>query len=160
MATESSNPMNTPSGRTVLFLDFDGVLHPSGGEASGARFSRRPLLEALLREPDLCHVEIVISSTWREAYPLKQLIAVFSEDIRPRIIGVTPTLVDVALHHLRYREIKNWLAGHTEIVHWAALDDAIDDFPRDRRANVVFTNPAIGLEHDQLIALRRLLIQP
>ena len=144
----------------MLFLDFDGVLHPSGGESSGARFSRRPLLETLLREPDLCHVEIVISSTWREAYPLKQLISFFSEDIRPRIIGVNPTLVDVAPRHLRYREIKSWLVAYPEIGHWAALDDAVDDFPSDRRANVVFTNPAIGLEHEHVILLRRLLIQP
>ena len=152
--------MNSLPGRTVLFLDFDGVLHPSGGESSGARFAKRPLLETLLREPDLCHVEIVISSTWREAYPLKQLVSVFSEDIRPRIIGVTPTLDDGAISHQRYREIKNWLVAHPEIVYWAALDDAIDDFPSEKRTNVVFTNPAIGLEYDHLILLRRLLIQP
>lgn len=151
--------MNTPPGRTVLFLDFDGVLHPTGGESSGARFAKRPLLETLLREPDLCHVEIVISSTWREAYPLKQLVSIFSEDIRPRIIGATPTLADVAPRYLRYREIKSWLAAHPAINYWAALDDAIDDFPSDKRANVVFTNPAIGLEYDHLILLRRLLMQ-
>jgi len=51
----------------VLFLDFDGVLHPQGGGAAGPRFSQLPLLEAWLREPDHARVGIVISSTWREA---------------------------------------------------------------------------------------------
>jgi hypothetical protein len=151
--------MNTSPRRTVLFLDFDGVLHPCGGVAAGVRFSRRPMFETLLQEPDLRHVEIVISSTWREAYPLRKLIAMFSKDIQPRIIGATPTLDDVAARHLRYREIRSWLNAHPEIVHWAALDDAVDDFPNDKRANVIFTNPAIGLEYDNLISLRRLLIQ-
>jgi hypothetical protein len=43
----------------ILFLDFDGVLHPKGG--GGPRCTKMALLEALLREPVATHVEIVVS---------------------------------------------------------------------------------------------------
>ena len=51
----------------ILFLDFDGVLHPEGEDHilnGGADFCFLPRLEALLRE--FPWVKIVISSSWRE----------------------------------------------------------------------------------------------
>lgn len=147
--------MTTP---TILFLDFDGVLHPAGGAAADERFSRLPLLEALLREPEFQQVAVVIASTWREAYSLTSLARYFAEDIRPRIIGVTPTLEDDNDDEfLRYREIRAWLNHHPEVQRWAVLDDAVDEFPPGKRASVVFTRPLVGLQGDGIEALRRLL---
>ncbi len=151
--------MTVSSENVVLFLDFDGVLHPRGGAAAGERFSKRPFLEALLRESCLQHVVIVISSTWREAYSLKSLVGVFSEDIQPRVIGATPILDDSATDYLRYREIREWLNKHPVISRWVALDDAVEDFPHGRRMNVVFTDPDVGLEQEAINSLRRLLEQ-
>lgn len=143
----------------VLFLDFDGVLHPRGGATAGKRFSKIPLLESLLREPGLEHVVIVIASTWREAYSLKSLTSVFSDDIRPRIIDTTPILNEFVSDYLRYREIREWLSSHPEVSRWAALDDAVGDFPQNNLSNVVFTNPDIGLEEFGISELRRVLEQ-
>lgn len=151
--------MTTIGESVVLFLDFDGVLHPRGGAAAGDRFSKRDALEALLREPDMLHVVIVISSTWREAYSLKSLAGMFAEDIRPRIIDVTPMLDAGATDYSRYREIKAWLRDHPEISQWVALDDAIEDFPYGKRMNVIFTDPDIGLEQESIDLLRGLLRQ-
>ena len=58
--------------KKILFLDFDGVLHPDGI----ALFSRLGLLEEyLLKMPE---IEIVISSTWRETQGFDELKNYFS----------------------------------------------------------------------------------
>jgi hypothetical protein len=75
----------------ILFLDFDGVLHPEGEDHvlnGGADFCFLPRLEALLRE--FPQVKIVISSSWREQLLYKTLLKPFSSDIRARILGATP----------------------------------------------------------------------
>lgn len=72
--------------RRIIFVDFDGVLHPDGV----ALFSRLPMFESLLaRMPD---AEVVVSSTWREDHTLEQLRQFPSPDLRRRITGVTPSL--------------------------------------------------------------------
>jgi hypothetical protein len=45
----------------ILFLDFDGVLHPYGGPLTHD-FCELPRLSKLLREPAYQHVDIVIMS--------------------------------------------------------------------------------------------------
>jgi hypothetical protein len=143
----------TTEARSILFLDFDGVLHPVG--ASGMHFCCLPLLEAMLREPSHASVSIVISSTWRLAHPLARLRAFFSEDIRARIVGVTPALDDYDSEHERHEEINAWLQK-AAVQRWAALDDDIEGFPAHRRKNVVFTSPEVGLCETDLASLRRL----
>jgi len=74
----------------ILFLDFDGVLHPEGEDHilnGGIDFCFLPRLEALLRE--FPHVKIVISSSWREQLRYETLLKPFSSDIRARILGAT-----------------------------------------------------------------------
>ena len=75
----------------ILFLDFDGVLHPWDPKTNlneKQMFSLKPLLENTLRNfPD---VEIVITSSWRQKYSLEKLRHLFSAEFSSRIIGVTP----------------------------------------------------------------------
>jgi len=139
----------------VLFLDFDGVLHPVGGGSS--QFTRLPLLEALLREPGLAHVRIVISSTWRDMHSLKRLQQFFSPDLRERVIGVTPVPDEYSSDHERYEEIRAWLDENGEVAAWAALDDDVDGFPPHRRERVVFTDPLEGVGPEDLERVRVLL---
>ena len=143
--------------RTILFLDFDGVLHPAGGVSTAGRFAKLPLLEALLVEPAFAHVEIVISSTWREAYPLARLRGLFPDTLRARVVDCTPQLDDPDVEHPRYREIRAWLNRNPGVAAWAALDDSIAQFPADKRERAVFTDPMRGLQEPDLDALRRLL---
>lgn len=116
---------------SILFLDFDGVLHPD--RASVDRFfCHLELLEKWLRDrPD---VEVVISSSWREAHPIEELRGFFSEDVRPRILGATPNLkhddweqYDCEVPPTRFErelEVTRWLAESDEPWRpWAALDD-------------------------------------
>ena len=79
----------------ILFLDFDGVLHPEHCHES-KHFCCLPVLEDALRQAP--EWQVVISSTWRLQKSLDQLRSRFSADIAERVVGETPrfnTLVDV-----------------------------------------------------------------
>lgn len=114
----------------ILFLDFDGVLHPEGFRYPVRDFRYFPLLprlENLLRLHR--HVRIVISSLWRLRMELSQLREVFSPDIRDRVIDMTPLPLrfDDAIYTLdfREREIVRWLEANGGVDQpWVALDDA------------------------------------
>lgn len=138
---------------TILFLDFDGVLHPVGGVPSRQRLARLPLLEALLREPALQEVGIVISSTWRVAYSMAQLRSGFAPDMRARVFDRTPQL-DGYVPHTRHAEISAWLEVHPEVRHWIALDDDVRGFPASAHVNAVFTAPDTGLVAGDITVLR------
>ena len=146
--------MSTPC---ILFLDFDGALHPAGSRSNVGDLSQLPLLENLLREPAYAAVRIVISSTWREAYPLERLRALFSADIRTRVVGATPVLDEYDSDHNRYEEIKAWLEAHPQIERWVALDDDVEGFPSHRRSRVVFTQSSVGLAEESVALLRQAL---
>ncbi|PIF28351.1 hypothetical protein CLU88_3259 [Acidovorax sp. 56] len=111
----------------ILFLDFDGVLHPEHCHES-KHFSCLPVLEDALRQAP--EWQVVISSTWRLLKPLDQLRSRFSEDIAARVIADTPrfnTLVDVPstlASYEREAECQAWLrANDMAYLPWLALDD-------------------------------------
>lgn len=118
----------------ILFLDFDGVLHPIPTQDRNL-LCHVPRLETVLRAyPD---VQIVISSLWRASHDLEMLRQYFSEDIRPRIIGMTPfTEVpafapdsEFILGVVRHKEILLWIEQNKYEGQWLALDDAWREFP-------------------------------
>jgi hypothetical protein len=144
-------------GTKILFLDFDGVLHPKGANAAHDHFSKKHLLEELLLEPELSGVQVVISSTWREAYSLDRLRLFFSPRMQTRIVDRTPVLDDLDGEFLRYREVRGWLNRHPLTNAWFALDDDREGFPPSQSRNVVFTNPSFGVTESQIADLRSLL---
>lgn len=112
--------------RLVLFLDFDGVLHPEGVGAE-LEFCHLGTFEQLMRE--FPQVLIVVSSTWRLEVSWDRLKQHFSPDIQPRLVGVTPSLSELqGVRGQRQRECEAWLRQHANespntSVHWLALDD-------------------------------------
>ena len=141
----------------ILFLDFDGVLHLEGEghlPNDGTDFCFLPSLEALLRE--FPHVRIVISSSWRERLAFETLVAPFAEDIRARIIGVTPPRGSGVPHPFAHREgeILAWLQAHCAIDEpWVALDDAEWQFDR-HKDRLVVCGSFIGFDAEACTALR------
>jgi hypothetical protein len=119
----------------ILFLDIDGVLHPRpipGRPGQTDLFSALHLLEDVLRQvPD---VEVVISSSWREHYPLDEMREFFSEDLRERIVGVTPRPPLAAgpgelSDYPRHAECAEWMAQRGPAgMTWLAIDDAREEF--------------------------------
>lgn len=116
----------------ILFLDFDGTTHPEPADA-GDSFCRLPLIAEVLREFPV--VEIVISSAWRlwapdESAALGILRENFPEDLRRRVVGVTPNAKDLGNRfselaaYPRERECRAWLkARRVPGTPWMALDD-------------------------------------
>ena len=123
----------------IIFLDFDGVLHPQFEGQMVPReiaFCHVPRFEAIMR--DFPAVKIVISSTWRIHFDLTHLREWFSEDIAGRIIGATPLLKIAPLMEKREAEILAWLSAHgQQSAPWLALDDAYWQFKLHRNRVVV-----------------------
>lgn len=159
MATDPTDPQEL-----ILFLDFDGVLHPEGvGE--DLHFVHLPAFEAALRE--FPSVQVVVSSAWRLDMPLDELRQKFSQDIRARVVGVTPSLPHLeAKYGQRQRECELWLRqaypGGVATPRWLALDDRESYFDRGCQNLVLLPHVhygGTGLDGETLDLLRRRLRQ-
>lgn len=142
----------------ILFLDFDGVLHPSPQHHS-TMFCALPIFEDWLRNHE--HIEVVISSSWRDVMKLDVLKSIFSADLQERIIDKCPTLPFDKLEkieHWRYLEIKEWIAINKYEGPWLALDDAVDAFP-SRHPNLVVCKQSVGLTEFVLDRLSEKVMQ-
>ncbi|MNV01566.1 hypothetical protein D3C71_917730 [compost metagenome] len=111
----------------MLFLDFDGVLHPEHCHES-RHFCCLPILEDALRQVAQC--QVVITSTWRLEQSYEDLLQRFSPDIAAMIEGVTPRYSDLAsvpntlVGYEREAECRAWLwANDMPYRSWVALDD-------------------------------------
>lgn len=141
-----------------VFVDFDGVTHPWGDVED---FRALPLIESVLREFD--EARIVIASDWRMLFSLRNLVARFAEDIRPRVVGASPQLLPgkgVDMRGLREREAMQWLRQHDpdgEDAPWCAIDDAPGNWPS--RARLVLTDFKRGFTDEDAVVLRRLLTE-
>ena len=130
-------------GNRYLFLDFDGVLH-TDTPPRDLRYASH--LVPIASRLDL---KIVVSSTWREAYPLQDIVGQLGE-LGRFVVGKTPvwsTLEDdVPDVGVRQREIEAWLEKKAvPAAPWVALDDEADNFrPGCRR--VFLTDRRVGLD--------------
>ena len=114
---------------TVIFLDFDGVLHPTdylrfdivNGELVLADDTRCCWSETLwgLIEPYDCRV--VIHSSWRESHTLDDLRAFLPSELAQRV-------VDVTIDGNRYKSILDYVED-AEVRDYIILDDSADEFP-------------------------------
>ena len=143
----------------ILFLDFDGVLHPAVNYDPALLLRKLPLLEGVLFQ--VPSIEIVISSTWRETRTLRELQSLFSDDIAPRIIGVTPHWLDIQDDtsfgaYVRQAEIEAWLRKSGQPwQQWLAIDDQAHLF-RPFCKQLLLTNPATGLTESDCTELAQL----
>jgi hypothetical protein len=121
----------------IIFLDFDGVLHPAYPRKTlpaneNLPFSYLPRLERVVR--DFPASRIVISSSWRINRPWENVISAFSRDITARIIGATPVLIQKEppyQRYTRYKEILDFLDNkNLSAVQWIALDDDPELYPK------------------------------
>ena len=138
----------------LIFLDFDGVLRCQGKALFVLEAHLVARFERTLRE--LPGVEVVISSSWRGAFPLDEIVALFSPDIRPRIIGATPTLLE-RLPFRRDREVLAYLADSGQAGRaWVAIDDQREHYRE--RPNLLIVDERTGFDEDAatwLVAMAR-----
>src|SRR5476649_1260350 len=132
----------------LLFLDFDGTVHPNINYKPELVFFKLPLLEEILRARPA--VDVVISSTWRETRTISELQLLFSLDIAPRIVGATPRWREFQDEttlgtYVRQAEIEQWLrTAERAWEPWVALDDQQHLF-RPFCPNLLLTNPTTWL---------------
>jgi len=106
----------------LLFLDFDGVLRRAGSPKYQFDADCPEQFQETLRA--LSEVEIVVSSSWKEAFSLNENKRHFVPDIASRIIGVTRGGLRVD-DHQRHREVLAFLRCQGwEESPWVAIDDA------------------------------------
>ncbi|KVP96418.1 hypothetical protein WJ97_11045 [Burkholderia ubonensis] len=106
----------------LIFLDFDGVLHP----CTAGTFIYVGRFQAFLRQHPC--LRVVLSTSWRNDHAWDDLMALFSPDMRERFVGATPQLSET-LPAAREQEIQAWLRAHgCERVPWVAVDDDVSLF--------------------------------
>jgi hypothetical protein len=120
---EMSVQPDPPTRPHLLFLDFDGVLHPVDERALDGNFRLianprlfvwRPILEQIL-EP-FPSVKIVVSSDWRRLFDDENLIQLLGP-LGNRFAGVVETYASSRAAEIRTE------AGRRKATNWLAIDD-------------------------------------
>lgn len=146
--------MGKVQGVLLVFLDFDGVLHPGLGE--DCPLVHLPRFEDVMRE---FAFNVVLSTSWRQGSKLRTLRDLFSPDLRSRVIGMTPVIdrrEPPYPIHRRYVEIQDFLRRRAPNRAWLAIDDDARNFPPGC-SQLMLTDPARGLDTETMHGLRRRL---
>ena len=131
----------------VVYLDFDGVLHPSS-PIDNALFSRTSLLESAFENST---ASIVISSSWRFTHTLANLKSKLPDFLAKRVINTTGAAV--IGKHARFHEITAHAYSNDVVVLWRALDDSYWEFPTSCK-ELIRCNPNTGIGPKEVELLR------
>jgi len=144
----------------VLFLDFDGVLHPDAGDDDMYFCFMSNFCDVLRAVDPKGEIPIVVSSDWKLTQTVKKLRSHFPDDIGRQIVGVTSDLLNendssadpwVMAGGLpskigsREREVLAWMRDFAPAGEWLAIDDRPSYFGDD--CPHLFTVP--GLYEDE-----------
>ena len=121
---------------SILFVDFDGALHPAVAEGENVRlFEWAETLAAALRGQD--RLGLVVHSTWRYVYDTAEL----AQMLRP--VGVP--MLGVVPRGPRYESILWWLHLNPTVKNYRILDDARSEFPDPAPPELILCNPMRGV---------------
>lgn len=138
----------------IIFLDFDGVLHPFPMGPSDQQFSATgPLWKVLENIPE---ISVVITSTWREKYSFLELVGLLAahggELFADRFLGITPILESACdfMPGIRQREIESWLSKNVpENTSYLILDD-IEEYFDSSCKNLYLVDGVTGLTENDI----------
>jgi HAD domain in Swiss Army Knife RNA repair proteins len=149
-------PMHQSEPRVYVFLDFDGVMRRLSSQPFKFDVDCRERFESVLREYP--HARVVIASIWRLGLSLDALRKMFSPDIAPRIVGVTPEAPGLVKHY-RLREVLGYLRRHgASEAPWVIIDDNRAQYPEG--VKVIPTEPQKGFDARAAAALSMELQMP
>lgn len=147
-------------GLPLLYLDFDGVLHPEYCywhprkgpylKAPGhSLFEHLALLERLL-EPH-AEVKIVLSTTWVQTYQFSETARKLGPILRQRVIGAT---FHTGMDKDGFRNMPRGLQVMGDVARrlpssWVALDDDPTGWSADARDKLVLTHGLHGLGEER-----------
>lgn len=128
----------------VIFLDFDGVLHPLlPGEPEPERLfeGSKHLREVLIKYP--C-TRLVIHSSWRmwDAHSDEDLwdLLEMEDSLRPRYLGVTPRS-----EPSRWESIQRWMKDRPYTGAYVILDDMYTSFDYEGRDHLICPAYDVGM---------------
>ncbi len=137
----------------LVFLDFDGVMHPTPNEAIpqsweqveyyiGQRYFLSEALESLQLLCSELNASIIVTSSWRnKGFDIHD----FNKILGGLVIGQTPELIhQVDQRGSRGFEIKAYLEKHCQNPRFLILDDKEMNF-EPGFPHLYLTDPAIGL---------------
>lgn len=137
----------------ILFLDFDGVLHPDPCYDRRHLFRHAPALSEVLQRYE--EVKVVLSTQWRTVYPLEKIAASLPITLRDRIVGINPIFGEIDapaawIPYPRQAECLHWLKENASPeTEWVAIDDRPGWFePYCER--LIVCHPRIGLDEQAL----------
>jgi hypothetical protein len=165
----------------ILFLDFDGVLHPSDVylkkgrpvlHGDGELFMWAPqLIEALTTYPN---VKIVLSTNWVRVRGFTRVRRALPEALRERVIGATwhsamkeddflsapyaSRLTAPAIWYdkaTRFQQIERYVS-RANVQQWVAIDDLhenVETWHPAHEKNFILTDPQKGLS-DPIVLTR------
>ena len=162
--------MENPS-RKILFLDFDGVLHPDSVylehrrpvlHAEGTLFMWAPyLVRALARYPE---VRLVLSTSWVRARGFSRARDVLPEALRKKVVGATwhslmerseigtiPLGITWWDNATRYQQIARYVA-RAKVENWVAIDDDNEGWADRHADRLIWTDPDRGVSDPQVLA--------
>ena len=135
----------------ALFLDFDGVLHPTTIRADievdeivvgTGLFGWLPALVSVLRaHPD---VSLVVHSTWRYTHDIDELRGVLGL-LGSRVVGATP-------RGPRLESILWWLHQNPQFGSYRILDDDSREFPQPPPPELILCDPRTGVAAPAVLA--------
>lgn len=137
-----------PMSEQLIFLDFDGVLHPNHC-AEDVYFCRLHLLINLIQSVG-SDLGVVISSSWRHHHTYEELLAFLPEPLSRQVVGTTgPAFVG---KHARFQEICAFLSDYRGWSDWRALDDAVWEFP-DSCRELIRCDGSVGLSESEIMRI-------
>lgn len=139
----------------VLFLDFDGVLHPDAVyRVRGQIVLRRDgvslfewtphLVEALAPHPD---IRIVLSTSWVRVLGFNKACKRLPQALRERVIGATwhSSMDEGEWQTLtRFNQVIRYVHHH-RVERWLAVDDDALGWFKEYHGNLVHTHSEFGL---------------
>lgn len=152
----------------IIYLDFDGVLHPCDVSIVGktpvlltpgfSLFCWAPILESLIDEydPTGTKVQIVLSTSWVSLWGLQQAASYLPDSLRNRVIGKTKkvgrTRAFEVIMHAEDNKFENWFA----------LDDLFSGeqcWPDEHAERIVLCDPDLGLSDAKVTQLLRKVLK-
>jgi HAD domain in Swiss Army Knife RNA repair proteins len=145
----------------ILFLDFDGVLHPDPCR-DDQLFQHAPRLSRMLDE--FPEASVVLSTSWRTFLDFDQLVQPLEAELQRRVLGVTPRFGEIApvralVPYRRQAECVQWLADNgMDDAAWIALDDRPSWF-EPYCENLIACDAMVGFNEEAASRLRTGLLR-
>lgn len=136
----------------TIFLDFDGVGHPTFLQHQHERFIQFHLLTECLK-PHKRKCEVVISSSWRHTHSIQEIVQLLPSGLGALVVNVTgPAFIGA---YARFMEISRYVKDYG-VTDWIALDDSLWEFPKGC-PQLIATDPRVGLQSEQVELIEKWL---